>query len=147
MTPANAPEQPVPSTDPARSWIPVTLGPDVPPPKGAYSPGVRAGDLLFVSGQVPRDPRTGELVGGDDFAAQTRQTLANVRGVLEAAGASLRDVVAVTVYITDVDNWGTFDAVYREHFTPPFPTRAVVGASLRGILVEISAVAHVPAAR
>ena len=144
MTPANAPEQPVPSTDSARSWTPVTLGADVAPPKGAYSPGVRAGDLLFVSGQVPRDPRTGELVGGDDFAAQARQVLANVRGVLEASGASLRDVVSVTVWITDVDDWGTWDAVYREFFTAPFPSRAVVGASLRGILVEASAVAYAP---
>ena len=59
----NAAEQPVPGNDSPRSWTPVTLGPDVPPPKGASSPGVRAGDLLFVSGQVPRDPRTGELVG------------------------------------------------------------------------------------
>jgi 2-iminobutanoate/2-iminopropanoate deaminase len=137
MTLSNAPEQPV-------AWTPVALGPDVPPPKGAYSPGVRAGDLVFVSGQVPRDPRTGALVGGDDVAAQARQTLANVRGVLEAAGASLRDVVSVTVYLTDVDHWGAFDAVYRETFAPPYPARAVVGAALRGILVEVSAIAHAP---
>ena len=155
MTLPNAPEQPAaehPAADHpappagAAGWTPVTLGPDVPPPKGAYSPGVRAGDLVFVSGQVPRDPRTGELVGGDDVTAQTRQALANVRGVLEAAGASLRDVVAVTVWLTDVDDWGAFDAVYRETFAPPFPTRAVVGASLRGILVEVSAVAYAPRA-
>ena len=144
MTPPNAPEQPVPRDDSARKWTPVTLGPEVPPPKGAYSPGVRAGDFVYVSGQVPRDPRSGELVGAEDFAAQARQVLANVRGVLEASGASLRDVVSVTVWITDVDNWGTWDAVYREHFSPPFPARAVVGASLRGILVEMGAVAHVP---
>ena len=136
MTLPTAQEQPAPA------WTPITLGGDVPPPKGAYSPGVRAGEFVFVSGQVPRDPRTGELVG-DDFATQARQTLANVRGVLEAAGASLRDVISVTVYVTNVDDWGTFDAVYREVFTPPFPSRAVVGASLRGILVEISAVAYV----
>jgi 2-iminobutanoate/2-iminopropanoate deaminase len=137
MTLPNAPEQPAA----ARPWRPVVLA-DAPPPKGAYSPGVRAGDLMFVSGQVPRDPRTGELAG-EDFATQARQTLANVRGVLEAGGASLRDVVAVTVWLTDVEDWGTFDAVYREFFEPPFPTRAVVGASLRGIRVEVSAVAYV----
>ena len=113
MTLPNAPEQPAPPS-PAGAWTPITLGTDVPPPKGAYSPGVRAGDLVFVSGQVPRDPRTGELVGAD-VAAQTRQVLANVRGVLEAAGATLRDVVAVTVWLTNVDDWGTFDAVYREY--------------------------------
>jgi 2-iminobutanoate/2-iminopropanoate deaminase len=145
MTLPNAPQQPAPPgpTGAPGAWTPVTLGGDVPPPKGAYSPGVRAGDLVFVSGQVPRDPRTGELVG-EDVATQTRQVLANVRGVLEAAGASLRDVVAVTVWLTNVDDWGTFDAVYREAFAPPYPTRAVVGATLRGILVEVSAVAHAP---
>lgn len=125
----------------APAWRPVLL-PDAPPPKGAYSPGVRAGDFVYVSGQVPRDPTTGDLAG-DDIATQTRQVLRNVQGVLSAAGASLRDVVSVTVWITDVDNWGTFDGVYREFFSAPFPTRAVVGASLRGILVEIAVVAYV----
>ena len=132
-------------TQSQRSWQPVTLGGDVPPPKGAYSPGVRAGDLLFVSGQVPRDVRTGEIAPGG-VAEQTRQVLANLRGVLEAAGATLEQVVAVTVYLQDESDWGAFDAVYREHFRPPFPTRAVVGASLRGILVEVSAIAYLGAA-
>ena len=129
-----------------RSWQPVSLGSDVPPPKGAYSPAVRVGDLLFVAGQVPRDPRTGALVGGDDVAAQARQTLANLRGVLAAAGATVDDVVSVLVHLADPDDWGTFDAVYRETFTPPFPTRTVVGAALRGIKVEITAVAYAPPA-
>lgn len=124
-----------------RAWTPVTLGGDVPPPKGAYSPGVRAGDLLFVSGQVPRDPRTGALVGEGDVAAQTRQTLDNLAGVLAAAGASLADVVSLTVHLADTDDWGTFDAVYRTVMPPPYPTRTVVGAALRGILVEVTAVA------
>ena len=128
-------------TQSQRSWTPVTLGGDVPPPKGAYSPGVRAGDLLFVSGQVPKDPVTGEVAPGG-VAEQTRQVLANLRGVLTAAGATMEQVVAVTVYLQDEGDWGTFDAIYREHFHPPFPTRAVVGASLRGILVEVSAIAH-----
>lgn len=147
MTPPPPSEQPagVPSSPAAaaRRWTPVTLGPDVPPPKGAYSPAVRAGELLFVSGQVPRDPRTGELVGGDDVAAQARQTLANLAGVLAAAGATLADVVSVAVHLARVDDWAAFDAVYRETFTPPFPTRTVVGATLRGILVEVTAVAYV----
>jgi 2-iminobutanoate/2-iminopropanoate deaminase len=133
--------------DAGRRWTPVTLGPDVPAPKGAYSPAVRAGDLLFVSGQVPRDPRTGELVGGDDVAAQARQTLANLAGVLAAAGASLTDVVSVAVHLARVDDWAAFDAVYRETFTAPFPTRTVVGATLRGILVEVTAVAYVGTSR
>ena len=130
-----------------RRWTPVTLAPDAsgraaPPPKGAYSPGVRAGGFVFVSGQVPRDPRTGALVGEDDVRTQTRQTLANVAGVLAAAGASLADVVSVTVHLADVGDWAAFDAVYRETFAPPYPTRTVVGAALRGILVEVTAVAY-----
>jgi len=143
MTLPSSPEQPVGGREPGEpaTWQPVTL-PDCPPPKGAYSPGVRAGDLLFVSGQVPRDPRTGELVGGDDVAAQTRQVLANIAGVLAAGGASLADLVSVTVYLVNPDDWGTFDATYREIMQPPYPTRAAVGASLRGILIEISAVAY-----
>jgi 2-iminobutanoate/2-iminopropanoate deaminase len=127
-----------------RSWQPVTL-PDTPPPKGAYSPAVRFGDLIFVSGQVPRDVRTGELLG-DDVRAQSRGVLANLRRVLDAAGASLDDVVSVTVYLADPEDWGAFNDVYRETFTPPYPARAVVGAGLRGILVEVSAVAARPAA-
>ena len=138
-----------PATSPAgRRWTPVPLGPGpsgraAPAPKGAYSPGVRAGGFVFVSGQVPRDPHTGALVGEDDVHAQTRQTLANVAGVLAAAGATLADVVSVTVHLADVGHWAAFDTVYREVFAPPYPTRTVVGAALRGILVEITAVAYV----
>ncbi|HEU4629625.1 MAG TPA: Rid family hydrolase [Gemmatimonadaceae bacterium] len=126
-----------------RRWRPVTLGADVPPPAGAYSPGVRAGNLLFVSGQVPRDPRSGALVGDGDVAEQSRQVLRNLEAVLRAGGATLADVVAVTVYLADEGDWGTFNEVYRAVFTPPYPTRTVVGARLRGILVELSAVAVV----
>lgn len=125
-----------------RNWQPITLGPDVPAPAGAYSPGVKAGRMVFVSGQVPKDPRTGAVVG-DDIASQSRRTLENLRNVLEAGGASLRDVVMVTVYLANEDHWGEFNSVYKTVFEPPYPARAVVGAGLRGILVEISAVAWV----
>ena len=124
-----------------RAWTPVTLGADYPPPKGAYSPAVRAGDLLFVSGQVPRDPRTGENTGGD-VVAQSRRTLDNLRLVVEAAGGTLDDVVSVVVYLADENDWEAFNGVYRETFSAPYPARTVVGAGLRGVLVEISAVAR-----
>lgn len=128
--------------DDTRRWTPIMLGPDVPPPAGAYSPGVRAGPFVFVSGQVPRDPRTGAMAEGG-VAEQSRQVLRNVEAVLGAAGAGLSDVVSVTVYLADEKDWGTFNEVYRSVFTPPYPSRAVVGAQLRGILVEVSAVAYV----
>lgn len=123
-------------------WSPVFLPADVPPPKGPYSPAVRAGNLVFVSGQVPRDPVTGALVG-DDVATQTRQTLSNLQRVLEQSGANLADVVSVTVYLAHADDWGAMNTVYSEMFHAPYPSRTTVGAELRGILVEISAVAYV----
>ena len=122
-----------------RAWTPVTL-PDLPPPAGAYSPAVRAGNLIFVAGQTPRDPSTGAIVGSD-VSEQTRVTLANLARVLEASGASLEKVVSVTVYLADEDDWGTFDQIYRTVFSAPYPARAVIGAALRGIRVEISAIA------
>lgn len=126
--------------DHSRSWTPVQP-PDTPPPAGAYSPGVRAGNLLFISGQVPRDPATGVLAG-EDIESQTRQTMQNLVKVLARGGATLRDVVSVTVHLTSQDDWNAFDAVYREFMTPPYPTRTTVGAQLRGIKVEITAIAH-----
>lgn len=126
---------------PDRSWTPITLGADYPAPVGPYSPAVRAGPFVFVSGQVPRNPRSGELLG-TTIEEQTQGTLANLRRVLEAAGASTDDVVSVTVYLADENDWGAFNAVYREVFRAPYPTRTVVGAELRGVLVEVSAVAY-----
>lgn len=125
-----------------RTWTPVIL-PDVPPPAGAYSPGVRAGNLLFVSGQTPRNPATG-LIEGDTVEEQTRITLENLARIVLTAGAKLEDIVSVTVYLADEDDWGRFNEVYKTVFSPPYPTRAVVGAQLRGIRVEISAVAYIP---
>lgn len=127
-----------------RQWQPVRLGGDVPPPVGAYSPAARAGGFVFISGQVPRDPVSGDLIG-DDIESQTRQVIANVTRALEAAGASLSDVVSVVTYLADIDDWGRFNAVYKELMPQPYPTRTALGANLRGILVEMSAVAFVGA--
>ena len=129
--------------DSGRSWQPISLGADVPKPVGAYSPAVRAGDFVFVSGQVPRDPKTSQPAG-PDFASQAKKVLSNVRDALAAAGASLDDVVSVIVYLANVDDWGQFNDIYKEVFRPPYPSRTAVGAQLRDILVEVSAVAYVP---
>ena len=123
------------------AWSAVSL-PDIPPPKGPYSPAVRAGGFIYVSGQVPRDFASGVLAG-DDVATQTRKTLSNVQTVLAQCGATLRDVISVTVYLASVDDWGRMNAVYTEFFTAPYPSRTAIGADLRDILVEISVVAYV----
>ena len=130
-------------SDSSRPWQPFFFPPEVPKPVGAYSPVVRAGDFLFVSGQVPRDPRTGEMPGSD-FEAQARRVLSNVREALATAGATLDDVVSVTVYLANIDDWGKLNDIYKEVFRPPYPARTALGAELRGILVEVSAVAYKP---
>ncbi len=128
---------------PDRSWTPVFLTADVPLPAGAYSPATRAGDFVYVSGQVPKNPRTGELVGAT-VEEQTAQVLANIREVLAAAGASLEQVVSATIYLTNEQDWGAVNDLWKAAFTAPYPSRTTVGAKLRGILVEISVVAFAP---
>ena len=116
-----------------------------PRPAGPYSQAIRAGGLVFVAGQRPQDPVTGQI--NDEIGAQTRQVLQNVRSVLEAAGCTLADVVKVAVYLADLRDFDTFNAVYREFFAEPYPARTTVGSSLRGILVEIDVIASVPISR
>jgi len=123
-----------------RSWTPVAAAEGSPRAAGNYSPAVIAGDLIFVSGQVPRDPASGKMPDG--IRAQTRQVLENLRAVLATAGATLDDVVAVTAYLADIADWDEFNAVYGEIFQAPYPTRTTVGAQLHGFLVEISAIAR-----
>jgi 2-iminobutanoate/2-iminopropanoate deaminase len=111
-------------------------------PVGAYSPVMRAGDFVFVSGQIPRDLETGELIG-DDVTTQTNAVLDRVETMLAAAGATLADVVSVTAYLADIGDWAEFNNVYRTRFTEPYPTRTTVGAQLHGCLVEITATAYI----
>ena len=125
-----------------RQWQPVTLGSEVPAPVGAYSPAVRAGPFIFVSGQVPRDPVTGELIG-NDVESQTAQVVKNLERVLNAAGASLADIVSVIVYLENIEDWGRFNTAYKALMPAPYPTRTALGAGLHGFIVEISAVAYV----
>ncbi len=126
-----------------RAWEPLFPGGSVSTARGAYSPAIRAGDLLFVSGQVPRDPATGEL-RGSDVAEQTRYTLEKLEGVLRSAGATLRDVVSITAYLQDIGDWEAFNRVYGEVFQAPYPTRTTVGVQLGDVRVEISSIAYLP---
>jgi 2-iminobutanoate/2-iminopropanoate deaminase len=114
---------------------------------GPYSQGILAGPLVFVSGQIPIDPATGQLVSGD-IAAEARQAIANLRAILGAAGSSLEQVVKTTVFLTDMDDFAAVNAVYAEFFTAPFPARAcfAVAGLPKGARVEVEAVALAPAA-
>ena len=111
---------------------------------GPYSQGYKAGDYIFVSGQGPLDPQTGK-VKGDTIEEQTRQTLENIKAILQANGASMKDVVKVTVVLTDLSNFKPMNEVYKTFFPEPFPARITYGASLAltRMLVEIDAIAYV----
>jgi len=92
---------------------------------GPYSPAVRAGNLLFLSGQVPIDPATGNMIEGD-IAAQTRRVLDNVGALLEAGGVSFANVVRTTVFLADMNDFAAMNQVYGEYFREPYPARATV---------------------
>ena len=99
--------------------------PDAPKAIGPYSQAVRAGQLLFVSGQVPLDPATGQIVGGD-IAAQTRRVFDNLGAVLKAGGRSFADVVRTTVFLADMNDFAAVNDVYGTYFSEPYPARATV---------------------
>lgn len=109
---------------------------------GPYSQGVQAGDTIYVSGQLPIDPATGEFAG-DDIAAQTRQSLTNIKNILAAAGTDMSKVVKTTVLLSDIADFAAMNEVYAEFFTEPYPARAAfqVAAIPKGAKVEIEAVA------
>ena len=99
--------------------------PDAPKAIGPYSQAVRAGQLLVVSGQVPLDPATGQIVGGD-IAAQTRRVFDNLAAVLKAGGRSFADVVRTTVFLADMNDFAAVNEVYGTYFSEPYPARATV---------------------
>jgi len=108
---------------------------------GTYSQAIRAGSLVFLSGQIPLVPKTMEIVDGD-FEARARQVFSNLAAVASEAGGSLDDAVKITVFLTNLDNFATVNAVMEDYFKQPFPARAAVGvASLpKGVDVEADAI-------
>jgi len=110
---------------------------------GPYSQAIRAGNFLFVSGQIPLDPATGALVDGD-VRAQTRRVLENVSAIVAAAGATLGRVVKTTVYLVDMSDFPAMNEVYAGFFRAPAPARATVqvGRLPKDVRIEIDAVAH-----
>ena len=116
--------------------------PNAPAAIGPYSQAVQAGNMLFVSGQIPVDPATGNFAG-EDIVTQTKQSLTNVKNILEAAGYSLNDVVKTTVLLADIADFAAMNAVYAEFFSENKPARAcfAVRDLPKAALVEIEAIA------
>ena len=111
---------------------------------GPYSAGVKIGNFVYTAGQLGLDPQTGDFVEGG-IAAETRQALQNLRAILEAAGASLENVVKTTVFLRDMDDFAAMNAVYAEFFTADFPARSAVQVARlpKDAAVEIEAVAFI----
>lgn len=119
------------------------VSPDLPKPAGPYSHVVEVAGMVFTAGFGPQDPATGEIPDG--IAAQTEQVLENVKNALAATGATLDDVVKVTVHLQNLlDDFAAFNEVYGRYFSDPYPVRTTVGSQLFNILVEIDVVAMKP---
>jgi 2-iminobutanoate/2-iminopropanoate deaminase len=119
--------------------------PDAPRAMGAYSPAIRAGNLLFVSGQIPIDPASGNLISGD-IAAQADQVMRNVTALLAAAGVSFEHVVKTTVYLADMDEFAAMNEVYGRYIADPPPARATVQVARlpRDVKIEVDCIAVIP---
>ncbi len=113
------------------------------PPVGPFSPAIRVGDTVYLSGQVAQDPATGRLIDAD-ATRQTEQILTNIEAVLQAAGLSVQDVVKVGVFLTDMGDFQAMNAVYARWFKAPYPARTTVAVAALplGALVEIDLVAR-----
>lgn len=112
---------------------------------GPYSQGIIAGNLVFISGQIPMDPETGSIKKGD-ITVQARQALKNLGAVLSAAGAAFSDVVKVTVFLTDMQDFPEVNNVYKTYFEEPYPARSCVEVSSlpKDAMIEIEAIAVLP---
>ncbi|MEL4105240.1 Rid family detoxifying hydrolase [Oscillospiraceae bacterium WX1] len=109
---------------------------------GPYAQAIRAGNMIFTSGQIPIDPASGAVIAGD-AAAQAAQVLINLRAVLEGAGSNLSNVVKTTVFLADMNHFAAVNAVYATFFSEPYPARACVQVARlpKDVLVEVEAVA------
>ncbi len=111
-----------------------------PSPAGPYSQGILSENFVFVSGQRPVNPETNDACEG--IKEQTRQVIKNLEAVLREGGSSLEDVVRTTVYLADISDFDEMNEIYCQMMPRPFPARTTIGAQLRGILVEIDAIAR-----
>jgi len=108
---------------------------------GPYSQAVKAGNLMFISGQIPLDPKTGDLVS-ESIDEQAKQVLNNIKSICEAAGQSIDDIVKISIFLTDLENFAIVNEVMKEYFAEPYPARATIEVSglPLGVNVEIEAI-------
>ncbi|HET9358747.1 MAG TPA: RidA family protein [Vicinamibacterales bacterium] len=120
----------------------LVTSPDAPKAMGAYSPAIKAGNLLFVSGQIPIDPATGALVDGN-ISTQTEQVMRNLGALLRAAGVGFEHVVRTTVFLADMSEFAAMNEVYSRYVTDPPPARATVQVARlpRDVRIEVDAIA------
>lgn len=116
-----------------------------PAPVGAYSQAVKAGGFMYISGQIAINPETGafEL---SDIETESRRVLDNVKGIVESVGATMDDIVKVSVFLTDMHQFGVFNSIYETYFQPPYPARALVEVSKlpKEVHVEVEAIVKLP---
>ncbi len=124
--------------------IEVVRGPNVPASHLPFSPAIKAGGFIFVSGQASVDEKTGQIIG-DTFENEFRRSMENVKSILAAAGADLKHVVQVRSYVKDAKDLPEYNRLYREYFTDPFPARTTITNCLGKVLFEIDVVAYVGA--
>jgi len=118
---------------------------DAPTPVGPYSQAIVAGDFLFVAGQVPVNPQTGDFVT-DSITVQTQQCMENIKAILNAAGASLANIVRTTIYLTNMQDFGEVNETYGNYFDLDPPARTTIGVAAlpKGVAIEIDVIAYLP---
>ncbi|RDH42113.1 RidA family protein [Zooshikella ganghwensis] len=109
---------------------------------GTYSQAIKVGTTVYLSGQIPLDPTTMEVVSNDDFAAQATQVFENLQAVTEAAGGSLNDIVKLNIFMTDLSNFATVNEIMAKYFQAPYPARAAIGVAElpKGMMVEMDGI-------
>ena len=139
--PAHA--QPKPATASGASLKTIIQPAKSPSPVGPYSHAVRMGNFLFCSGQIPLDPRTGKLVGGDNIRAQTERALKNLQAILDQEKLTFQHVVKTTVFLVNLEDFAAMNEIYGQYFNRDYPARSTVQVSglPRGACVEIEAIA------
>ncbi len=126
----------------AKKYINTNLAPKA---NGCYSQGVLAGNTLYISGQLPIVPETGEKLVSAPIEEQAKQVLKNIFGIIKAAGGKIEDIVKVNIYINDVNNWDAVNSVYEQYFTKDYPARCVlaIGQLHYGLKIEAEAIAYI----